>query len=32
MHGACMTDVIYIGVVVVFFAVSELYAYWCEKL
>jgi hypothetical protein len=27
-----MTDVIYIGVVVAFFLVSELYAYWCERL
>jgi len=27
-----MTDVIYIGVVVAFFLVSELYAYCCERL
>ena len=27
-----MTDIIYIGVVVAFFMVSELYAHWCEKL
>jgi len=27
-----MADIIYIGVVVVFFVASELYAHWCEKL
>jgi len=27
-----MTDLIYIGVVIVFFVVSELYAHGCEKL
>lgn len=27
-----MTDIIYVGVVVAFFATSELYAHWCEKL
>jgi hypothetical protein len=27
-----MADIIYIGVVVAFFAASELYACWCEKL
>ena len=32
MQVGCMTDVIYIGVVVAFFLVSELYAYWCERL
>ncbi len=27
-----MIDLIYVAVVVLFFAVSEGYAHWCEKL
>jgi len=27
-----MNDIIYIGIVVVFFAVSGLYVHFCEKL
>jgi len=27
-----MTDLIYIAVIALFFAASELYARWCEKL
>ncbi len=28
----CMTDLIYIGVIVLFFVVSGLYVRFCEKL
>jgi hypothetical protein len=30
--GQIMTDLIYIGIVAAFFAASEIYAHWCEKL
>jgi hypothetical protein len=32
MHCWNMTDAIYIGIVIVFFIVGELYAHGCEKL
>jgi len=27
-----MTDLIYVAVLALFFAASEIYAHWCEKL
>jgi len=30
--GKIMLDVIYIGVLVLFFVAGEIYAHWCEKL